>query len=113
MKRAEEDGTWITNDIERAYIQLHKRGFAHSIEVYNKNGKLVGGVYGIKLGSVFFGESMFQLESNMSKIALIHLAQNFRLSLIDCQVHTKHLASMGAEEIPLTEFLLLLKEHTT
>ena len=108
VKRAEEDGTWITNDIERAYIQLHKRGFAHSIEVYNKNGKLVGGVYGIKLGSVFFGESMFSKRSNTSKMALISLAHFFiekNYRFIDCQIHNDHLESMGATLVSREDFL--------
>lgn len=111
-KRVGQDGTWITSDIEKAYTALHHQKIAHSIEVFNASNNLVGGLYGIQLGSVFFGESMFQKESNASKVALIHLAQNFDLKLIDCQVHTDHLESMGAEEIPLEEFLLLLKEHT-
>lgn len=111
VEREDQDGTWITSDIENAYLKLHELGYAHSVEIFNLESKLVGGLYGIKLGSVFFGESMFQLESNASKIALIHLATNFKLSLIDCQVHTDHLESMGAEEITLDSFLELLKAH--
>lgn len=113
VKRNGEDGTWITNEMTKAYTLLNKNKYAHSIEVFNNKDKLVGGLYGIKLGAVFFGESMFQLEINTSKIALIYLAQNFGLSLIDCQMYTEHLKSMGAQEIPLSNFLLLLKEHTS
>lgn len=110
--RADQDGTWITSEMEKAYNKLHELGFAHSVEVYNKNEDLVGGLYGIKLGSVFFGESMFQLESNCSKLALIHLSQNPGIKLIDCQMETEHLASMGAENVSLEEFLGFLNQYT-
>lgn len=111
VERSEQDGTWINNEMETAYIALHRLGFAHSIEVYNSNNVLVGGLYGIKLGSVFFGESMFHLESNTSKLAFYYLITHFDLKLIDCQVHTDHLESLGAEEIKLNSFLDLLNKY--
>jgi len=112
VNREEQDGTWITNEMETAYIKLHELGFAHSIEVYNLNKKLVGGLYGIKLGKVFFGESMFHLESNASKLAFYHLISSFDLELIDCQVYTEHLESLGAEDVSLEHFLSLLNLFT-
>lgn len=111
IKRDFQDGTWITKDMENAYIQLNKLGFAHSIEVRNSKNELVGGLYGILLGKVFFGESMFHLESNTSKLAFHYLINNFDLELIDCQVYTEHLESLGAEEIGINDFLMLLKLH--
>jgi len=112
IKRKEDEGTWITDEMTEAYIQLHKLGFAWSVEIENLKGKLVGGLYGIKLGKVFFGESMFSLEANTSKIALAYLIDTIDLKLIDAQVHTNHLESLGAEYIDLKEFLVLLKKHT-
>lgn len=109
--RKNQAGTWITEDMKKAYINLHKLGYAFSIEVYNLKNKLVGGLYGIKLGKVFFGESMFSKESNTSKIALLFLIKNADLKLIDAQVHTNHLESLGAEHIPLDDFLLLLRKY--
>ena len=97
-----------------AYTQLHEMGFAHSAEVW-QHGKLVGGLYGIKMGSVFFGESMFSLVSNASKYAFISLVEQLKkegLQLIDCQVYTEHLESLGARMIPRTDFLDLLARHT-
>lgn len=111
ITRKNQAGTWITEDMKKAYINLHKLGYAFSIEVYNLQNKLVGGLYGIKLGKVFFGESMFSKESNTSKIALSFLIKNADLKLIDAQVHTNHLESLGAEHIPLDDFLLLLKKY--
>tara|TARA_B110000495_G_C22990176_1_gene582970 strand:+ start:571 stop:1209 length:639 start_codon:yes stop_codon:yes gene_type:complete len=111
VKRYFQDGTWITNDMENAYIQLHQLGFAHSIEVRNKNNELLGGLYGLLIGKVFFGESMFYLESNTSKLAFHYLIENYDLELIDCQVYTEHLESLGAEEIDVNDFLMLLKEY--
>lgn len=111
VKRDYQEGTWITNDMEKAYIQLNKLGFAHSIEVRNANNDLVGGLYGILLGKVFFGESMFHLESNTSKLAFHHLINSFDLELIDCQVYTEHLESLGALDIDMVEFLALLKKY--
>lgn len=112
VDRTFQDGTWITDDMEKAYLNLHEMGFAHSIEVYNQNQKLVGGLYGIKLGKVFFGESMFHLESNASKLALYHLIASLDLELIDCQVYTEHLKSLGAVDISLEHFLNLLDQYT-
>ncbi len=100
--RKDQDGTWITEDMLKAYIELHELGHAKSIEVWRDH-ELVGGLYGIDLGHVFCGESMFSRESNTSKLAFIHLAEKLqqeKYRLIDCQVYTAHLASLGAKEIP-------------
>jgi len=107
-------GTWITDEMEQAYINLHNKGLAKSIEIwfYNPESKkqvLVGGLYGIDLGNgIFCGESMFSLISNASKLAFIHLVQNHSYKLIDCQVYNDHLASLGAREISRNEFLKML-----
>lgn len=108
IPRKGQDGTWITEDMKAAYIELHKEDFAHSVEVWEQN-NLVGGLYGVKLGSVFCGESMFSLVSNASKIALIHLCQSGLYRLIDCQVHTAHLASLGAKLISREEYIGILQ----
>lgn len=111
IKRKNQDDTWITNEMENAYIHLHELGYAHSVEIWNKENELVGGLYGINLGTVFFGESMFHKESNTSKLALITLIKHFPFKIIDCQVYTEHLASLGAEEINLDAFLqIIVKE---
>ncbi|MCZ6802371.1 MAG: leucyl/phenylalanyl-tRNA--protein transferase [Proteobacteria bacterium] len=104
------DDTWITNDIKLAYINLFKMGYAHSVECW-QNEKLVGGLYGIAMGKVFFGESMFSRVSDASKVALVHLANqlnklNFRL--IDCQVHSRHLQTLGAKPIQRDMFIKIL-----
>jgi leucyl/phenylalanyl-tRNA--protein transferase len=107
IKRKGQDGTWITNEMEEAYITLHKEGFAHSVEVWRED-ELVGGLYGVSLGAVFFGESMFSLEPNMSKLALIYLTgvlKEVGFDMIDCQQHTAHLGSMGARDVPRKQFL--------
>ena len=101
-------GTWITNDMEQAYINLHKKGIAKSVEVWFKD-ELVGGLYGVEVGSVFCGESMFSKISNASKLAFIHLVRKGGYKLIDCQVHNAHLESLGAREISRNQFLQLLK----
>ncbi|MDG1804137.1 leucyl/phenylalanyl-tRNA--protein transferase [Flavicella sp.] len=104
-------GTWITNDMQAAYIELHKMGIAKSVEVW-QNDELVGGLYGIDLGNIFCGESMFSKVSNASKTAFIHLAQKLEkenYQFLDCQVYNDHLASLGAEEISRETFLHLLK----
>jgi len=109
--RADQGGTWITNEMEQAYIKLHKLGIAKSVEVWQNN-KLVGGLYGIDLATVFCGESMFSLVSNASKVAFIYLSQNLEkenYELIDCQVYNEHLASLGAREIPRDQFMNYLK----
>ena len=111
VKRAGQQGTWITNDMKDAYLELHQRGLAKSYEVW-ENDNLVGGLYGIDLGHVFCGESMFSTSSNASKFAFIHLAQELEKKeyrLIDCQLHTKHLESLGAVEIPIKRFIELLE----
>lgn len=113
-KRADELGTWISTDIIDAYYQLHELGYAHSVETYCEN-KLVGGLYGIAIGKVFFGESMFFLKPNASKVALWALVRKLRelnFRIIDNQVTNKHLVSMGAEEIERDRFLELLRSHT-
>ena len=104
--------TWISQDIINAYIKLHQQGLAHSVEVWQDN-ELVGGLYGIAIGSAFFGESMFAKASNSSKYAFIHLCQQLAASgfkLIDCQVESEHLLSLGAYTIPRSEFSQQLKE---
>ena len=111
-KRTEEPGTWISADIENAYTGLFKKGLAHSAEAWQNN-ELVGGLYGVLIGKVFFGESMFANKSNASKFAFINwvkVLQKNGIELIDCQVYTNHLKSMGAEFIPRQEFNLLLKK---
>lgn len=117
---ARRDGTWITSAMHTAYCKLHALGYAHSIEVWRKDDKeeheenLVGGLYGIALGAVFFGESMFSREENASKVALIRLCQQlqrWRFAVIDCQVGNSHLHSMGACMIARSAFLKLLHQH--
>lgn len=108
IERNDGFGTWITDDMEQAYINLHKKGFAKSIEIW-KNKELVGGLYGLEINTVFCGESMFSKVSNASKLAFIHLVKNNNYKLIDCQVYNDHLASLGAKEIERTEFLEILK----
>lgn len=111
--RVESVGTWITSDMRLAYIDLARKGYAHSVETY-RNNQLVGGLYGICLGRVFFGESMFSLEADASKVALVHLAQrlkDFGFKMIDCQVYSDHLASLGAIEIERAEFESILNQY--
>jgi len=113
-ERKDQDGTWITNEMEQAYIELHKKGIAKSIEVWQKDSNgdkiLVGGLYGVDIGNgIFCGESMFSKASNMSKVAFIYLAQKKDYKLIDCQVYNNHLASLGAREIERSVFLNFLK----
>ncbi|MEN8904324.1 MAG: leucyl/phenylalanyl-tRNA--protein transferase [Clostridiales bacterium] len=108
------DSTWITDEMLIAYINLHKMGFAHSVEVW-KNNKLVGGLYGVSIGKCFFGESMFSTESNSSKYALIHMAKKLDerdFLIIDCQQETEHLRTLGSESIPREAFLNIIKEGT-
>lgn len=107
-----QSGTWITREMIDAYCRLHQMGIAHSVETWLDD-KLVGGLYGIAIGAMFYGESMFARERDASKVALVHLTrhldqQDYRL--IDCQMATAHLASMGAREIPRAEFLRHLEE---
>jgi leucyl/phenylalanyl-tRNA--protein transferase len=110
--RPKQEDTWITPEMQAAYVRLHKIGVAHSVEVWQE-GALVGGLYGVSLGSCFFGESMFSQVSNASKAALIDLSRHLRtfgFSLIDCQVYTPHMESFGARHIPRREFMALLKK---
>jgi len=110
VPREGQDGTWITDDMKNAYIALHEKGIAKSYEVW-ENDSLVGGLYGVDLGDVFCGESMFSLTSNASKFAFIKLAEELKAKnykVIDCQLHTDHLESMGAQEIPRKEFMKFL-----
>lgn len=114
IKRKDQDDTWITSDMLTAYYDLHKQGFAHSVEVW-KNNELVGGLYGVSLGKCFFGESMFATESNASKVGFITLVQKLKkldFKIIDCQVYTEHLESLGAIEICRDEFMEILEIGT-
>lgn len=109
----EDPGTWIVPEMIEAYIRLHKAGYAHSVEC-RQQGELVGGLYGVSLGRVFYGESMFSRVSNSSKVAFVYLVQLLRgwdFSIIDCQVKTEHLKSLGAKEIPGYQFNYLLDGH--
>ncbi len=111
--RASGDGTWLTPEMIAAYTQLHELGFAHSVESW-LDGELVGGLYGVSLGRVFFGESMFSREPDASKIALVELIDQARargIVLIDCQIESPHLQSLGSKSIPRTEFTALLSQH--
>jgi leucyl/phenylalanyl-tRNA--protein transferase len=106
-------GTWITCEMRAAYLTLHRLGCAHSIETWSAD-CLVGGLYGVRLGGVFFGESMFSRERDASKVALAHLVALCRrnaLAVIDCQLPSRHLASLGARTIPRAQFQALLREH--
>lgn len=117
--RPDQDGTWITNDMENAYVRLHRLGYAHSVEAFEANGELAGGLYGVSLGRVFFGESMFSWRPNASKVALVSLAERVKrwgFRLIDAQVPTPHTVAMGAEEWPRAKFLEVLRgelDHPT
>ncbi len=111
--RKGESGTWITEEMFTAYTRLHQQGIAHSFEVWSED-ELVGGLYGLGLGQVFFGESMFHRQTDASKIAFCHLIKHLSdwgFQLIDCQVHTSHLSSLGAEQIGRQGFLSLLKQY--
>ncbi len=113
IDRKEQDGTWINNDVIDAYTQLHNLGFAHSAEAWQDD-KLVGGLYGIKLGNIFFGESMFSHKSNASKFAFVKYVEDLLkegIVLIDCQIYTEHLESLGARMISRDEFMLMLKSY--
>lgn len=108
VPREGQDGTWITAEMVNAYSELHRLGVAHCVAVFNGNKELVGGLYGIAIGRCFFGESMFAKESNASKVGFIALVQwlrNQKYQIIDCQMSTSHLASLGAREINRTEFI--------
>ncbi len=110
-KRPGQQGTWITDEVEKAYCKMHELGWAHSAETW-MNGTLVGGLYGIRIGNVFFGESMFSQVSNASRFAFIKYVQQLKeegVELIDCQVYTEYLESFGARMIERTEFIERLK----
>ncbi len=112
IKRKGQDGTWISEDIIKSFCKLNEIGIAKSVEVWQNN-KLVGGLYGVDLGTVFCGESMFSLVSNASKVAFIWLINYLKTNnykLLDCQVHNYHLESLGAFEISRAEFMKVLKE---
>ncbi len=108
INRPSQSATWIGDDMLRAYCELHDSGYAHSYEVYEKD-KLVGGLYGVALGQVFFGESMFSLVSNASKVAFAFLLQKSHYRLIDCQVENPHLESLGAFKLSRNLFIQQLK----
>lgn len=111
--RKGQDSTWITDEVKAAYIELHHKGIAHSAEAW-LDGKLVGGLYGVRLGRIFFGESMFSHASNASKFAFISYVRQLQLegvNLIDCQVYTEHLESLGAVMIPRKQFIKLLGQN--
>lgn len=113
--RADQQGTWITPDMMTAYGRLHARGAAHSVEVWDDAGRLVGGLYGVAIGRMFYGESMFAREPDASKAALASLVHGLRMAdftVIDCQQNTRHLASLGAREIPRADFLGLVARLT-
>lgn len=110
--RIEEEGAWLGEDIIRAYTELHRQGFAASIEVWKDN-RLVGGLYGVNIGNVFFGESMFSLVPSGSKLALVHLARTMQQlggTLIDCQLKTAHLESMGGRYISYEEYMRIIRQ---
>ena len=109
--RSYADGTWITSPMQTAYRQLHQRGIAHSVEVWEA-GELVGGLYGLAMGRLFFGESMFSHASNASKAGFVHLVKQLQawgFALIDCQMPTQHLHNFGARQIPRAEFAVQLQ----
>jgi leucyl/phenylalanyl-tRNA--protein transferase len=109
--RPGQDGTWISPDMIDAYIRLHELGWAHSVEVYAE-GNLTGGLYGLGIGRMFYGESMFSRRSNASKIAFAHLVRYLLahdFGMVDCQMRTEHLASLGGREIPRDDFLARLQ----
>ena len=110
IKRLGQKGTWITSGLKESFLQLHEKGLAMSVEVW-KDSKIVGGLYGLDLGNVFCGESMFSKSSNASKVALVNLSSELKKNnykFIDCQIPTEHLKSMGGEEVSRDDFLKLL-----
>jgi len=110
VKRDDQNGSWITSSMIEAYNVLHDLGHAHSIETY-LGGELVGGLYGVAIGSIFYGESMFSLYNDASKVALAHLVEHLKdngFEIIDCQMNTDHLSSLGARQIKRDEFLNII-----
>lgn len=115
QKRKGDESTWITNEMTSAYLNLHHAGFAHSVECWHDN-KLVGGLYGISLGKAFFGESMFSLATDASKVSLAYLVKylsNQGFSFIDCQIPTEHLAQFGTKSIARPQFITELRQTLT
>ena len=113
VPRREEGSSWITHEMQQAYIKLYEMGYAHSFESWYQ-GKLIGGLYGLSIGKCFFGESMFSLESNASKFAFICLSKLLRekdFTLIDCQIPNDHLMSMGCKEFPRKKYLEIMREN--
>lgn len=113
--RRDQEGTWITDEMQQAYIHLHSLGFAHSVEAWDDQ-QLVGGLYGVALGRAFFGESMFTRRADASKLAFVHFVHqlsDWGYQLIDCQVYTEHLARFGAREMPRSEFIDRLETAIT
>ncbi len=111
--RPKADGTWITDSVIAAFEALHRLGYAHSVEIWRRE-TLVGGLYGLALGRVFFGESMFSRETDASKVAFVKLVERLKMqgfALIDCQVHTAHLASLGARDVARDRFVRLLDRY--
>ncbi|MEM6992310.1 MAG: leucyl/phenylalanyl-tRNA--protein transferase [Myxococcota bacterium] len=111
VPRPDQDGTWITKDLTAAFVELHRRGLAHSVEAWEGD-ELVGGLYGLSLGRVFFGESMFARRPDASKVAFVHLVRQLAawdFDMVDCQVVTDHLVRFGATSIPLEDFLARLE----
>lgn len=114
VKRNGQEGTWITREMEEAYIQFHEKGYAHSVEIWEDD-ELVGGLYGVSIGRVFYGESMFTKVSNASKFGFISLVQSLKqkgFKMIDSQDYTAHLESLGAKEIPRIQFEQILDNET-
>ncbi|HHC72240.1 MAG TPA: leucyl/phenylalanyl-tRNA--protein transferase [Thiotrichales bacterium] len=112
VPRPGQEGTWITSEMAEAYLRLHRLGYAHSVETWQA-GRLVGGLYGVAMGRIFFGESMFSRETDASKVAFAHLVRHLRrydYRLIDCQVETSHLLSLGAGNIPRDRFVAMVDE---
>jgi leucyl/phenylalanyl-tRNA--protein transferase len=115
VPRPGQDGTWITEELIRGYLALHELGYAHSIEAW-RDGALVGGLYGVSLGSCFFGESMFAREPDASKVAFVTLLAHlprWGIGLVDCQVRTEHLARFGARDVPRKEFLAEVRRRVS
>ena len=113
LQRKGQDGTWITDELENSLLELHKLGYAHCAEAWHNN-ELVGGLYGVRMGNLFFGESMFSKKSNASKFAFIKYVDQLKkenVFLIDCQVYTEHLESLGAEMISREAFIEIIKNQ--
>ncbi len=112
VPRSGQNGTWIVREMKQAYIRLHEKGYAHSVEIF-KDGLLAGGLYGVSLGRIFFGESMFHIERDASKVALFYLVERLKkweFMLIDAQQDTPHMRKLGGETIPGRRFLEILKQ---